>query len=66
MGRMKEVYMDLYYNTDGNIPLEYDPDGYLHKISVELKIDEEYVHSKETNKSLKVLPKDESLDKKRT
>ena len=66
MGRMKEVYMDLYYNTDGNIPLEYDLNGYLHKISVELKIDEEYVHSKETNKNLHTHTKNQFLDKKKT
>jgi len=51
MGYMKEIYIDLYYNTDGNIPLEYDLDEYLYKISEEQKLYEEYENNKKTPKN---------------
>ena len=29
MGKMKEIYMDIYYSMDGNIPPEYDFQTYM-------------------------------------
>ena len=46
MGRMKEIYMDLYYNMDGDIPPEYDLDGYMYKMAQELKNQQEYEYKK--------------------
>lgn len=51
MGRMKEIYMELYYSMDGCIPPEYDLDGYLAKKAQELQEEEEYEYSKKTNKT---------------
>lgn len=49
MGRMKEVYMELYYSMDGNIPPEYDLDGYLYRVAQELKNQQEYEYKKTQN-----------------
>lgn len=62
---MKEIYMDLYYNTDGNIPLEYDLDGYLYKISEELKLYQENENNKKTIENSNTLRKDISSTKKK-
>jgi hypothetical protein len=48
MGRMKEIYMDLYYSMDGFIPPEYDLNGYLAKIANDLKNQEEYEYKQKT------------------
>ena len=53
MGRMKEIYMELYYTMDGFIPSEYDIDGYLYQRSQELKLEEEYEHIKKNSEGTK-------------
>jgi hypothetical protein len=65
MGRMKEIYMELYYTMDGFIPSEYDVDSYLYHISQELKLKEEYEYIKKISEDTKSTGNEANLLKKK-
>ena len=62
---MKEIYMDIYYNMDGNIPVDYDLNSHLYQCYQELRNQEE--EENEKNKKIQHSTKVESgADVKKT